>query len=85
MRAASILLLLGAVTVGIVLPAAGYCDFWLRGAGAVGIEFGRCGREPNLNHVGWVVTASLRGIAAAIFAISVVLFLSAVRNRRGAS
>jgi hypothetical protein len=87
MRAASILLLVGAVTFAIVLPAVGYCDLWLRDGGRLGIEFGPCGKEPNLDHVRWVASVSLRLLAGAIFVLSVVLFLSGllVRTRRGAS
>ena len=79
----SILLLLAAVGVGIGLPAAGYCELWLRSAGSLRFELGACGREPNLDDARWVITHSVFPLAALLFLGSLVgLLRGAVGHTR---
>jgi len=68
----SILLLVAAVGVGILVPAAGYCELWLRNAGSLRFELGACGREPNLDDAYWVIADSVFPLAGVLFLGSLI-------------
>ena len=70
--AVSIVLLLAAVALGVCLPAAGYCELWLRHTGSLRFELGACGREPNLDDAYWVAAHSVFPLALALFLCSLV-------------
>lgn len=67
------LLFLAAIGVGVLLPAAGYCELWLRKSVSLGVELGACGTEPNLDDAYWVTIHSVFPLAAVLLLCSLVV------------